>query len=100
MQYSCFFIFQLMLTLPPRPSFSVLMDKLTTELMVSAERLRVKCGFPPKLLEPNTATAGEEGGKGEEEVLPIQHGDRLSVEILPDPNARKLLAVFHQSRLK
>ena len=87
-----------MLTLPPRPTFPVLMDKLTTELMVNADRLRVKCGFPPKLLEPKTATAGQEEGKGEEEVLPIQHGDRLSVEILPDPNARKWFAIFHQSR--
>ena len=73
------FYFQLMLTLEKETTYAGLQVILTRELDVAAPRQRIKYGFPPKEMRP--PTEGREG-----DPLPLQHGDRITVEILPDPN--------------
>ena len=75
---------QAMLTLSSTVTFDSITLQLSRELNVPINRLKIKYGFPPKLLQ-----APADGKK--DAVLPIQHGDRLSVEILPDPDQGMLL---------
>ena len=72
-----------MLSLEKETTYGGLQEILTKELNIDPPRQKIKYGFPPKELKP------PEEGK-EEEALPLQHGDRITVEILPDPNEGNL----------
>ena len=68
---------QLTLSLEGDTTYSDLQAKLESELNVAPQRQRIKHGFPPReLVAPSEDK--------QDEPLPIQHGDRLTVEILPD----------------
>ena len=67
-----------MLSLEKETTYAGLQEILAKELSVEPPRQRIKYGFPPKELKPPAE------GK-EEEPLPLQHGDRITVEVLADP---------------
>ena len=67
-----------MLSLEKETTYAGLQEILAKELSVESPRQRIKYGFPPKELKPPAE------GK-EEEPLPLQHGDRITVEVLADP---------------
>ena len=62
-----------MLTLSATVTFSDLSGQLSKELNTPTERMTIKHGFPPKLLHAPAA--------GTSDVLPIQHGERITVDI-------------------
>ena len=71
-----------MLTLVSEVTFSELQKLIYQAVDVPADRQKIRMGFPPKILEPP--------GEGEEDtVIPLQHGDKIALEILPDPNEMK-----------
>ena len=70
---------QAMLTLVSDVSFSELQKLIYQAVDVPADRQKIRMGFPPKILEPP--------GEGEEEnIIALQHGDKITLEILPDPS--------------
>ncbi|XP_077979065.1 deubiquitinating protein VCPIP1-like [Glandiceps talaboti] len=73
---------QLMMSLETAITYKDLQTKIESELHVPTDRQKIKFGFPPKELKP------PEDGK-EDEPIPLQHGDKVVVEILPDPNQPK-----------
>ena len=82
--YVVVFIFQLVLTLAAVVNIAELRERLEKELNVARARFRIRHGFPPRLLDaPDTDT----------NALPIQNGDRINVEILPDPNEGKIKCI-------
>ena len=68
------------ITLKPDSTYTDLQDTIHAELGISQDRQKIRYGFPPRELKPPE----DEGG-----TLPLKHGDRVSVEELPDPNAQK-----------
>ncbi|XP_013409530.1 deubiquitinating protein VCIP135 [Lingula anatina] len=72
---------QMMLSLPGSITYAALQEKISTELHIPPTSQRIRYGFPPRELHP------PEDGK-EEEPLPLQHGDRVTVEILKDDNEK------------
>ncbi len=66
-----------MLTLEGDTTYASLQSRLELELGVPPASQRIKYGFPPRELK-----APNEGN--EEEDLPLQHGDRVTVEVLPE----------------
>ncbi|XP_006824972.1 deubiquitinating protein VCPIP1-like [Saccoglossus kowalevskii] len=73
---------QSMMSLDVAITYQQLQDKIETELNVPKERQKIKYGFPPRELKP--ADVGKDG-----DTVPLQHGDKVMVEILPDPNQQK-----------
>ncbi|XP_070565133.1 LOW QUALITY PROTEIN: deubiquitinating protein VCPIP1-like [Ptychodera flava] len=73
---------QLMMSLETAITYKELQMKIEQELLVPAERQKLKYGFPPRDLK-----APEEGK--DDEPVPLQHGDKVMIEILPDPNEPK-----------
>ena len=68
-----------MLTLVSDVTFFELQKLIYQAVDVSADRQKIRMGFPPKILEPP--------GEGEEDIaIALQHGDKIALEILPDPN--------------
>jgi deubiquitinating protein VCIP135 len=55
-----------------------LQDAIHKELGIAPADQKIRFGFPPRLLQ-----APQEGK--EQEPIPIQHGDRVRVEVLPPP---------------
>jgi len=78
---------QLMLTLPLTVTYASITDQLSRELDTPLGRLKIKHGFPPKVLQ-----APADDVDGDDVIVPIQHGDRLSVEIAPEPGIGESLA--------
>lgn len=72
---------QAMLTLQPQTTFSELQRSVANQFGVPAARQCIRYGFPPKELAP--PRDGEEN-----EPLVLQHGDRVTVEILKGPEGR------------
>ena len=58
---------------------------IAQQLHVPISRLKIKYGFPPKLLQAPAAGA-------EDAALPIKHGDRLSVEVEPSADQGECIA--------
>lgn len=69
---------QATLTLPAHSTFSDLQRSISTQLDVPPARQCIRYGFPPKELLP--PRDGEEN-----EPVALQHGDRVTVEILRGP---------------
>ncbi|KAK6492061.1 deubiquitinating protein VCIP135-like [Huso huso] len=69
---------QAMLTLQTGTTFSQLQNSIAKEFSVPPALQCIRYGFPPKELSPP-----KEGM--ENEPVPLQHGDRVTVEILKDP---------------
>ncbi|XP_063075896.1 deubiquitinating protein VCPIP1 [Engraulis encrasicolus] len=65
---------QATLTLPERTNQAQLKAAVAEHFGVEPERQRIRVGFPPKLL-PQEA--------GPDAPVPLQHGERVSVEVLP-----------------
>lgn len=57
---------------------AALQERLVAELGVPVHRQRIKYGFPPRDLHP--PAEGQE-----DDPVPLQHGDRLTIQILPEP---------------
>ncbi len=74
----------MMLTLDATISYQALRERLQQEFEVPLDRQKIKHGFPPRELHP----PGE--GESMEEPVPLQHGDRITLEILPDPQTGKV----------
>lgn len=55
---------------------SDLQDAIQAELDITKDRQKIRYGFPPRELKPP---------ENEQEPLPLTHGDRVSVEELPEP---------------
>ncbi|XP_048832791.1 deubiquitinating protein VCPIP1 [Brienomyrus brachyistius] len=72
---------QATLTLRAETTFSELQRSIAEEFAVPPAQQCIRHGFPPKELLPP-----KEGQ--EEEPLPLQHGDRVSVETLKDPREK------------
>ena len=66
-----------MLTLVKDVTYAELQKLIFQTVDVPAERQKLRVGFPPKLLE--ASPPGEE-----EKVVPLRHGDKIALEILPD----------------
>lgn len=66
------------LTLPLNVTYSQLQEAIEKELGVPPKEQKIRFGFPPRVLHP------PEAGK-EEEPIPVQHGERVMVEVLPPP---------------
>ncbi|XP_077580982.1 deubiquitinating protein VCPIP1 [Stigmatopora nigra] len=66
------------LTLGPRASYSDLCRSISEHLGVAPDRQCIRHGFPPKELPPPAA------GR-EDEPVELRHGDRVTLEILRDP---------------
>ena len=65
----------MMLSLPGEVTFKQLRDLIAEHVSLSPDRQRLRTGFPPKeLKQPENA----------DEIIPLLHGDKISVEILPD----------------
>jgi deubiquitinating protein VCIP135 len=65
---------QLTINLEDHLTYTALLSQLEKEFEVSRERMKIRYGIPPKDLRPVVS--------GDEEVaLPLQHGDRITVEI-------------------
>ncbi|KAI8501465.1 Deubiquitinating protein VCIP135 [Branchiostoma belcheri] len=69
---------QVMLTLAIATTFQELQARIASELGVPGDRQRIRYGFPPRPLAP--PKPGMEG-----EPVPLQHGDKVTVDILPPP---------------
>ena len=69
------FFFKATLVLEPSTTFSELQGKIELELNVKADSQKIRYGFPPKEL-----TAPIEGQ--ESEPVPLQNGDRVTVEVV------------------
>ncbi|XP_037538378.1 deubiquitinating protein VCIP135 isoform X2 [Nematolebias whitei] len=69
---------QAMLTLPAHSTFSDLQSSISKQLGVPPPQQSIRYGFPPKELLP------PKDGK-ENEPVALQHGDRVTVEILRGP---------------
>ncbi|XP_066272769.1 deubiquitinating protein VCPIP1-like [Branchiostoma lanceolatum] len=69
---------QVMLTLAISTTFPELQARIASELGVPDDRQRIRYGFPPRPLAP--PKPGMEG-----EPVPLQHGDKVTVDILPPP---------------
>ena len=68
----------MMLTLEGELTYAALQEKISASIDVSPDRQKIKCGFPPReLLPPATGQ--------EDTPIPLQHGDRITVEITPPP---------------
>lgn len=68
---------QEMLTLVKDVTYSELQNLIYESVGVPVDRQKIRVGFPPKLLE--APVDGEE-----EKVVPLHHGDKIALEILPD----------------
>lgn len=66
-----------MLSLVNDVTYSELQKLIYQAVEVPAERQKIRVGFPPKLLE-----APPEGK--DRKVVPLHHGDKIALEILPD----------------
>ncbi|XP_052065392.1 deubiquitinating protein VCPIP1-like [Mytilus californianus] len=66
---------QMMLTLPEEVTYDQLKNLIAEQVSVSPVRQRLRTGFPPKELKQPENTG---------EIIPLLHGDKISVEILPD----------------
>jgi len=73
---------QAMLTLPPLTTFRDLQRSVAREFGVPPAQQSIRRGFPPKELPP--PRAGEES-----QAVALQHGDRVTVEILRAPEPAK-----------
>ena len=92
-------LFQAMLSLVADVTFSELQKLIYQAVDVPADRQRIRVGFPPKTLDP--PMEGEEGT-----IIPLQHGDKVAVEVLPDQKQRvqagpsqstgKTLRIYHE----
>ncbi|CAL1580650.1 unnamed protein product [Knipowitschia caucasica] len=71
---------QAMLTFPPRCTYGELQQSIAREFSVPPSQQCIRLGFPPKELLP--PAAGEEN-----EPVALQHGDRVSVEVLSQRRA-------------
>ncbi len=71
-------VLQVMVSLSADTTFSGLQDVLARETGVPAPRQRLRSGFPPRELLP--PPEGHEG-----DPVPLQNGDKVTVEVLPDP---------------
>lgn len=76
---------QAMLTLQAQTTFSELQRSIANEFIVSPAQQCIRHGFPPKELFP--PKDGEEN-----EPVALQHGDRVTVEILRGPEDHKVSA--------
>ena len=75
---------QTQLTLEEGTTYSKLQGLLEESLQVPVSRQRIKAGIPPRELLPPAP--------GEPDVpLPLQHGDRIMLEVLPDTTGEKML---------
>lgn len=64
-----------MLNLPGEVTYDQLKNLIAEQVTVPPVRQRLRTGFPPKeLKQPENA----------EQTIPLLHGDKISVEILPD----------------
>lgn len=61
-------------------TYSNLQETIQAELGIPKERQKIRYGFPPRELKPP---------EEEHAVLPLTHGDRVSVEELPDVKAQE-----------
>ena len=66
------------LDLPLNVTYSQLQDAIHKELGIIPKDQKIRYGFPPRLLQPPEESK-------EQEPIPIQHGDRITVEVLPPP---------------
>jgi hypothetical protein len=66
----------MMINLDMALTYHSLQEKIKSELNIPPDRQKIRHGFPPRELAPPSE------GK-EYEPLLLQHGDKLSVEILP-----------------
>ena len=76
------------MTLEANITYASLQAQLDKEFSVPAARQRIKHGFPPRELQAPSSELAEE-------PLPINHGDRITLEILPDPAAGKFYVEIH-----
>ncbi|KAJ8277678.1 hypothetical protein GJAV_G00078500 [Gymnothorax javanicus] len=76
---------QAMLTLQADTTFSELQKSIANEFSVPPAQQCIRYGFPPKELLPP-----KEGQ--ENESLPLQHGDRVTVEVVKDPKEKEAQA--------
>lgn len=79
---------KILLSLEKDVSFEELQALITKKLGIPANRQKIRMGFPPRQFTPATKN----------EQVPLNHGDRLEVEILPDFDAGsdKLLVAADQ----
>ena len=66
---------QATVTLNPGATFGDLQDAVVAQLGIAKDRQKFRYGFPPRELKPPEVA---------NEPLPLTHGDRVSVEELPE----------------
>ncbi|XP_069134071.1 deubiquitinating protein VCPIP1-like [Argopecten irradians] len=71
---------QVMLTLTEDLTFDGLQQRIQSSVNVPPSRQKIRIGFPPKELKPPAEADSDK-------LLNIQHGDKISVEVLPDPSS-------------
>ena len=64
------------MTFPECVSYAQLKNSISEEFGIASERQKIRHGFPPKELCPPDGDV--------DDVVPLQHGDKLSVEILAE----------------
>ena len=64
-----------MLTLPLETTFQQLQEAIEKELGIPPTQQKIRFGFPPRELQPPDVGS-------ESEPVPLQHGDRVTVECL------------------
>jgi len=70
------------MTLVKDVTYTELQKLIYEAVKVSAERQKIRVGFPPKLLQP--------AAEGQQEVIvPLNHGDKIALEVLPDFNLQQ-----------
>ncbi|XP_006634063.2 deubiquitinating protein VCPIP1 [Lepisosteus oculatus] len=76
---------QAMLTLQVETTFAALQESLAREFAVPPAQQCIRYGFPPKELLPP-------GAGREDEPVPLQHGDRVTLEAVRDPQEKEAAA--------
>ncbi|XP_033752592.1 deubiquitinating protein VCIP135-like [Pecten maximus] len=69
---------QVMLTLDKDLTFDGLQQMIQSAVDVPPSRQKIRVGFPPKELKPPADSDSDQ-------LLNLQHGDKIAVEVLPDP---------------
>lgn len=71
------------MTLTSEVTFHDLQNLIADKVGVPAERQRIRLGFPPKEVKPPPDDEADP-------YIALQHGDKITLEILPDPSTKKM----------
>jgi len=76
-----------MLSLSDEVTFSELQSMINSSVNVPPHRQKIRIGFPPKELKPPPES-------DKDKPIPLQHGEKIVVEVLAEPMARQGTSQF------